>query len=245
VTKGRGDTDQWVSSYTAHTLHREGDLEFIPVTNSTNNRTAGEVHVFPGNSDRDTAVTNYFEHPIKAFLVKITPLTWHTHISLRIELLGCRNEGSRCGDIVGAGSCLQWPSPSGGSYYYSPSIASDDELGKVHEGKGGKAIDYPNDDGAGVYGGRGVPPSAGTAMYIGKFVTLDQCGAACDGTPSCTAFSLLDAPEPIGQCWLQRDLDYTALDWKPFGVAWTTYRKATSAESNAYVPPTELYPPRL
>jgi len=244
VTKGRGDTDQWVTSYTADTIHREGD-PFVPVTNSSNNITAGERHVFRANFDRDTAVTNYFEHPIKAFLVKITPLTWHRHISLRIELLGCRNEVSRCGDIIGAGECQQWLAPSGGSYYFSPRVASDDKLAKVHEWKGGKAISYPDDDGSGVYGSRGVPPSVGTEMFIGRGVTLDQCAAACDATPSCTAFSLLDAPEPIGQCWLQRDLDHSALDWKPFGVAWTTYRKATSAETNAYSPPTDRYPPRV
>lgn len=43
-----------------------------------------------GNSDRNTLVSNTFTTPVYARLVRILPLTWYWHISLRLELYGCK-----------------------------------------------------------------------------------------------------------------------------------------------------------
>ena len=43
-----------------------------------------------GNSDRNTAVLNTFDRPIYARVVRILPLTWYGHNSLRLELYGCK-----------------------------------------------------------------------------------------------------------------------------------------------------------
>ena len=55
VTKGRGDTDQWVKSYKAESILIEGQ-PFVPVDNG---------RTFTANTDRDTAVTNFFTNPIQ------------------------------------------------------------------------------------------------------------------------------------------------------------------------------------
>nr|XP_045582104.1 hemocytin-like isoform X3 [Procambarus clarkii] len=45
--------------------------------------------VFTGNSDSSTAVTNMFPAPVFARFIRIIPDTFHTRISLRLELKGC------------------------------------------------------------------------------------------------------------------------------------------------------------
>lgn len=229
VTKGRGDAEQWVTSYIAETVNHEGD-PFMPVDNG---------RIFNANTDQDTPVTNYFFAPVKAFLLKMYPHAWHGHMSFRIEILGCKNEISRCGDIVGANECLIHKSSSGGSYYYAPGFATDDRLGKVPEGpRGGKAIDYPLDPVPSEYGVRGLAGEGYDSILIGRGVSLDECGKACDSNSDCEAFTIFEHTDPqLGQCWLQKALDGTAVDWKRFGVFWTTYYKADNTQTNLVVPP--------
>lgn len=226
VTKGRGDADQWVTSYWAETINREGD-PWVSVDNG---------HIFTANTDRDTPVTNYFAAPVKAFVVKMYPHTWHGHMSFRIEILGCKNELSRCGDLVGPNECQIYQSATGGSYYYAPGYATEDKMMRVPESRGGKAIDYPPDTVPSQYGNRGTPANTGDHIFIGKSVTLEECGKACDSDSNCEAFTHFDHRD-YGECWLQRALDGTSLDWKRFGGAWTTYYKATSTQTNMVVPP--------
>eukprot|EP01132_Coremiostelium_polycephalum_P003698 gene3698-4607_t len=74
ATQGRGDTDQWVSSYrVSYTLD---NLVWYEYENGK---------VFPGNFDKNTPVTLFFDPPIVARSVSIRPNTWHNHISMRLE----------------------------------------------------------------------------------------------------------------------------------------------------------------
>ena len=74
VTAGRPDADQWITTYSlAYTI--DGS-QWLPYN---------EGEILRGNTDRNTRV----EHQLIPFLaraVRIKPLTWSTHISLRVEL---------------------------------------------------------------------------------------------------------------------------------------------------------------
>ena len=41
--------------------------------------------VFDGNEDSDTVVLNKLTQPITARYIRLLPIEWHTHISMRIE----------------------------------------------------------------------------------------------------------------------------------------------------------------
>ena len=45
--------------------------------------------VFDGNEDSDTVVLNKLTQPITARYIRLLPIEWHTHISMRIEIYGC------------------------------------------------------------------------------------------------------------------------------------------------------------
>jgi hypothetical protein len=73
VTQGRGDCDQWVTSFTIEYLRGN---EWIPY----NNR-----QVFLANYDRNTVVNHDFEEPLIACAIRIKIIGWHNHISMRCE----------------------------------------------------------------------------------------------------------------------------------------------------------------
>ena len=45
--------------------------------------------VFEGNEDSDTVVLNKLSQPITARYIRLLPIEWHNHISMRIEIYGC------------------------------------------------------------------------------------------------------------------------------------------------------------
>lgn len=45
--------------------------------------------VFEGNEDSDTVVFNKLSQPITARYIRLLPIEWHNHISMRIEIYGC------------------------------------------------------------------------------------------------------------------------------------------------------------
>ncbi|CAH3103665.1 unnamed protein product, partial [Porites lobata] len=44
---------------------------------------------FTGNTDRNTVVLNVLHPSIDARYIRVNPKTWNSHISMRMELLGC------------------------------------------------------------------------------------------------------------------------------------------------------------
>ncbi|XP_072017793.1 lactadherin-like [Amphiura filiformis] len=89
MTQGRNDIyadhNQWVTKYRVQ--HSSDTKEWLYIQTSDN--TGDEV--FEGNRDRDTIVTNVFSTPVQTNLIRIVPIEWHGHISLRFELLGCED----------------------------------------------------------------------------------------------------------------------------------------------------------
>ncbi|XP_071963293.1 retinoschisin-like isoform X2 [Antedon mediterranea] len=82
ITQGRNRFNQWVTAY--EVFYSVDNNMFDAVTNSY-----GQVTEFPGNFDQDTLVTNMFTSAVYARIVRIHPTNWHSHISLRFEILGC------------------------------------------------------------------------------------------------------------------------------------------------------------
>ncbi|KAI8505789.1 hypothetical protein Bbelb_161420 [Branchiostoma belcheri] len=96
ITKGRnsnpngpdGETSQWVTSYTISYGIENGDETEYKDEN-------GQLVVFEGNVDRDSAVVHSFAEYSGTFyarFVKIHPVTWHEHIAMRAEIVcddGC------------------------------------------------------------------------------------------------------------------------------------------------------------
>ncbi|XP_078374694.1 uncharacterized protein LOC144658198 [Oculina patagonica] len=46
--------------------------------------------IFDGNTDQDTVVYHELNPPITARFIRFRPVAWHNHISMRVELYGCR-----------------------------------------------------------------------------------------------------------------------------------------------------------
>ncbi|XP_033100929.1 lactadherin-like, partial [Anneissia japonica] len=81
ITQGRSDEDQWVKTYKVN-YSTNGGI-FAPVLGSN-----GQVEIFSANSDENTEVKNIFSSVVYAQFIRINPITWYGHISLRFELLG-------------------------------------------------------------------------------------------------------------------------------------------------------------
>ena len=47
------------------------------------------LKVFTGNTDRNIVVCRKLNKPIRARYVRVHPIAWHGHISMRVELFGC------------------------------------------------------------------------------------------------------------------------------------------------------------
>ncbi|XP_033111516.1 lactadherin-like [Anneissia japonica] len=83
ITQGRNRYNQWVTSYEVRYSVNGNSFEVITDAN-------GQVAEFDGNSDQDTTVTNIFYTHVYAQFIRIHPISWHNHISLRFEVLGCQ-----------------------------------------------------------------------------------------------------------------------------------------------------------
>ncbi|XP_052260686.1 uncharacterized protein LOC127864837 isoform X2 [Dreissena polymorpha] len=95
VTQGRNGArgaEQRVTSYQFYVS--EDCVNFV-----TTKKANGDNEIFPGNTDQDSYVTNKLAHPVCALCVRIQPVTWDWHISLRFDVLGCpcgNHNGSQC-----------------------------------------------------------------------------------------------------------------------------------------------------
>ncbi|XP_013385516.1 lactadherin isoform X2 [Lingula anatina] len=61
------------------------------------NRPTSEAMEFGGNSDKDLERYHYFNHPFSARFIRIHPVAWHSHIAMRVGLIGCPHKG-QCGE---------------------------------------------------------------------------------------------------------------------------------------------------
>ncbi|EGC28494.1 hypothetical protein DICPUDRAFT_160079 [Dictyostelium purpureum] len=73
--QGRGDADQWVTSYKIR--YSLDNVTWVDYRNGA---------AIQGSTDRNTVTTHFFDTPLRARSVAIHPLTWSGHVSLRFEL---------------------------------------------------------------------------------------------------------------------------------------------------------------
>ncbi|KAJ8304109.1 hypothetical protein KUTeg_017692 [Tegillarca granosa] len=48
------------------------------------------VVVFAGNVEGDDIKKNFFNQPVKAKCIRVNPVTWYNHVSMRMDVIGCR-----------------------------------------------------------------------------------------------------------------------------------------------------------
>eukprot|EP00931_Biecheleriopsis_adriatica_P060126 TRINITY_DN36096_c0_g1_i1.p1 TRINITY_DN36096_c0_g1~~TRINITY_DN36096_c0_g1_i1.p1 ORF type:complete len:341 (+),score=60.71 TRINITY_DN36096_c0_g1_i1:56-1078(+) len=86
-TKGSAVEDHWVTQY---------DLSY-----TTDGKTWTRLNKsFPGNKDRDTLVEQAIG-PLRATMLKLHPLAWHSHVGMRAEVFGFPVEEEEPADAVG------------------------------------------------------------------------------------------------------------------------------------------------
>lgn len=80
--KSKGGPKGWVKAYTVQ--YSPDSMNWNTILNEKK-----EEKVFPGNFDKNTEVTNYFDIPIQGQYIKVLPMKWKDNIQMRIEPLGC------------------------------------------------------------------------------------------------------------------------------------------------------------
>ena len=59
----------------------------------SNSRIVATFQIFDGNTDQNTIKENELEVPIYTRYFRLHPKTFHSHISMRLELHGCQTGG--------------------------------------------------------------------------------------------------------------------------------------------------------
>ncbi|XP_015757096.1 PREDICTED: uncharacterized protein LOC107336222 [Acropora digitifera] len=80
VTQGRSDANQWVTRF--YIKYSSDAFYWVPY------KKFSRVKVFIGNSDKKTLKSNIFDPPFTARYVRIYPISWVGHISMRAEFYG-------------------------------------------------------------------------------------------------------------------------------------------------------------
>ncbi|KAJ9596533.1 hypothetical protein L9F63_012432, partial [Diploptera punctata] len=83
VVWGSHKTDEYVTSY--NVLYSNDGKSFSYVLDAR-----GENAIFRGPADPKSKVEQYFHKPVEARYMKWIPLTWHKHIAMKVELIGCK-----------------------------------------------------------------------------------------------------------------------------------------------------------
>ena len=52
--------------------------------------------MYVANTDRNSVIVNELIRPIKARFVRIYPVSWHGHMSMRMEFYGCEIHTGNC-----------------------------------------------------------------------------------------------------------------------------------------------------
>ncbi|XP_033111312.1 neuropilin-1-like [Anneissia japonica] len=81
ITQGRIAYSQWVTAYIVEYSLDGSQWKFVSQNDYEKE--------FKGNFDADTAVTRLFPVPVFAKYIRIHPIAWVRHISMRFEILGC------------------------------------------------------------------------------------------------------------------------------------------------------------
>ncbi|XP_022783117.1 uncharacterized protein LOC111323926 isoform X4 [Stylophora pistillata] len=90
ATLGRASDrfNQWVKSYHLQYSNETDTFENYKVSSPNS------TEIFPGNTDNTSVVSHDLNPPIIARYIRFQPLTWESHISMRVELYGCQGNES-------------------------------------------------------------------------------------------------------------------------------------------------------
>ncbi|XP_022794505.1 lactadherin-like, partial [Stylophora pistillata] len=88
ATQGRNAHNQWVTAYKLQYSDDGMNFYYYKVPGHSSPKT------FEGNKDRDSVVYHNLNPPIQARYIRLRPTAWYRHISLRMELYGCRGSQS-------------------------------------------------------------------------------------------------------------------------------------------------------
>ncbi|KAM7452301.1 EGF-like repeat and discoidin I-like domain-containing protein 3 [Porites harrisoni] len=91
ATQGRNGYDQWVTKYKVQYSVNGVNFQYYMEQGQA------AIKEFVGNADQDTVVYQKLSHAIKARYVRFRPTAWHGHISMRVEVYGCKE----CQDALG------------------------------------------------------------------------------------------------------------------------------------------------
>ncbi|XP_078344006.1 uncharacterized protein LOC144629649 [Oculina patagonica] len=87
ATQGRNNPDahvnQWITQYKVQYSNNGVDFKYYREQGQNADK------VFTGNTDKDTIVSHDLNPPIRARYIRFQPVTWNSHISMRVELYGC------------------------------------------------------------------------------------------------------------------------------------------------------------
>lgn len=81
ATQGRHNFYQWMTSYSLR--YSSDGMVFHHYQTNT------KQTVFNGNTDIGTVVSHVLNPPITARYIRVHPVTWHDHISFRVDFYGC------------------------------------------------------------------------------------------------------------------------------------------------------------
>ena len=90
LTRGLADEDEWVTSYTVSYTTESASTNWLTITNAT-----GSNRTFTANTDSFLPVVNELPSDVIARHVRLTPITWHNHVSMRILFYGCNYTGGK------------------------------------------------------------------------------------------------------------------------------------------------------
>ncbi|XP_069106351.1 discoidin-2-like [Argopecten irradians] len=106
-TLGRGDYNQWVSSYGVNI-----SMDGITWSSILSN---GSVKVFPANNDRHTIVTNTLAGNVVAKFIRIISITGNSYRSMRLEVQGCQVTNI-------SNTCNKWKATRGSTGDFFPIV---------------------------------------------------------------------------------------------------------------------------
>lgn len=78
----KGGDGAWTTAYKI--FYSNDERHWNPVVDEN-----GDERMFLGNFDAESRRTNFFERPLHAKFLRIQPIKWHDHVTLKVEVLGC------------------------------------------------------------------------------------------------------------------------------------------------------------
>ncbi|XP_073230154.1 lactadherin-like [Porites lutea] len=82
ASQGRNAYGQWVTKYKVQYSDNGANFQYYTEQ--------GVIKEFLGNTDQDTVVKHRFSEGIRARYIRFHPTGWHNHISMRVEVYGCK-----------------------------------------------------------------------------------------------------------------------------------------------------------